>query len=350
VIVNEAGASIYSASTVAREEFPDFDATVRGTISIGRRLQDPLSELVKIEPQHIGVGMYQHDVPPKLLKESLEDVIESCVNYVGVDLNTASASLLRHVSGMNQLTARRLVEWRQQNGRFSDRRQLLEVPGVGEAKFTQAAGFLKISGGDEPLDATWIHPESYDAARKLLEKLSMPPDDLVKTNGALNEFREQLSELDPNALTQELAVGLPTVCDIIEALGKPGRDPRTDLPGPVFRQGVLKLEDLHEGLELRGTVLNVVDFGAFVDIGLKDSGLIHVSKMANRFVKSPHEIVSVGDVVTIWVLSVDLERRRAGLTMVKPESVISADSKQKDANTSEVAESEVDGTVIGNPS
>lgn len=318
LIVNEAGASIYSTSTVAREEFPDLDATARGTISIGRRLQDPLSELVKIDPQHIGVGMYQHDVTPKLLKESLDQVIESCVNFVGVDLNTASASLLRHISGLNQLIARRVVEWREQNGRFRNRRQLLEVAGVGDATFTQSAGFLKIQGGDEPLDATWIHPESYEASRKLLARLSLSPEGLLGGSAAHTPMWEQLQSLDLAAVTRELDIGLPTLNDIVEALSRPGRDPRTDLPGPVFKRGILKLDDLHEGMELTGTVLNVVDFGAFVDIGLKDSGLVHVSRMSDRFVRSPHEVVSVGDVVTVWVLGVDHERRRVSLTMVDP--------------------------------
>lgn len=319
LIVNEAGASVYSASEVAREEFPDFDATARGTISIGRRLQDPLSELVKIDPQHIGVGMYQHDMTPRDLKESLDGVVESCVNFVGVDLNTASSSLLRYVSGLNQLIARRVVEWREQNGRFTSRSQLLDVAGIGAATFTQAAGFLKISGGDEPLDITWIHPESYDAARKVLERLGVSPAELIAPNGHLDELRKKFDGMDLAGLAEELGVGQPTLRDIVDALKRPGRDPRTDLPGPIFRQGVLKLEDLEPGMELTGPVLNVVDFGAFVDIGLKDTGLVHVSQMANRFVSSPHDVVSVGDIVTVWVQSVDLERRRVRLTMRKPD-------------------------------
>ena len=323
VIVNEAGASIYSTSTVAREEFPDLDATLRGTISIGRRLQDPLSELVKIDPQHIGVGMYQHDVSPRLLKESLDQVVESCVNYVGVDVNTASASLLRYVSGLNQLIARRVVEWREQHGRFSNRRQLLDVAGVGEATFTQAAGFLKISDGDEPLDTTWIHPESYDAARMVLERLSMSPESLadprnLQDSGDLGDLQDRLSKLDAAALAGELNVGLPTLRDILAALSRPGRDPRADLPGPVFKQGVLKLDDLHEDMELTGTVLNVVDFGVFVDVGLKDSGLVHISQMADHYIRNPHEVVAVGDVVTVWVLGVDHDRRRVSLSMINP--------------------------------
>jgi len=322
LIVNEAGASIYSTSAVARTEFPDYDATIRGTISIGRRLQDPLSELVKIEPQHIGVGMYQHDITPRLLRESLETVVESCVNYVGVDLNTASASLLRHVSGFSQLIAQRVVEWRDEHGRFAARQQLLDVAGIGDATFTQAAGFLKITGGGEPLDGTWIHPESYEAAGRILGRLSISPEQ--SAGGPLvDETDEQNGEpspqsIDAESLAAELGIGLPTCRDILEALSRPGRDPRTDSPGPVFKKGVLKLEDLHEGLDLTGTVLNVVDFGAFVDIGLKDSGLVHVSQMSDTFIASPHERVSVGDVVTVWVLAADQERRRVSLTMLDP--------------------------------
>lgn len=320
LIVNEAGASIYSASSVGREEFPDVDATVRGTISIGRRLQDPLSELVKIDPQHLGVGMYQHDVTPRLLKESLDSVVESCVNFVGVDLNTASASLLRYVSGLNQLIARRVVEWRQQHGRFSCRSQLLDVPGIGEATFTQAAGFLKITGGNEPLDTTGIHPESYTVARQLLERLDVSDEILTATASERTELQRQIEQLDRRKLAEQLGVGLPTLTDILAALARPGRDPRTDLPKPVFRKGILKLEDLQPGMELTGTVLNVVDFGAFVDIGLKDSGLVHISQLANRFIRTPHEVVSVGDIVSVWVQSVDLERRRVSLTMLGVEA------------------------------
>jgi len=318
IIVNEAGASVYSASTIAREEFPDLDATVRGTISIGRRLQDPLSELVKIDPQHIGVGMYQHDIAAKRLEESLSRVIESCVNYVGVDLNVASPSLLEHVSGLNQLMARRVVEWRKENGPFKSRRDLLKVNGIGPATFTQAAGFLKIQNGEEPLDVTWIHPESYEPARKILDRLSLSPNDLAGGSDG-SAMQEKFRELQTDPLAEELQIGRLTCQDILQALARPGLDPRSELPGVIFRQGILKLEDLESGMELKGTVLNVVDFGAFVDVGLKDSGLVHISQLANRFVKSPHEIVSVGDVVTVWVLDVDLQRRRVSLTMLPPE-------------------------------
>ncbi len=318
IIVNEAGASVYSASTIAREEFPDLDATVRGTVSIGRRLQDPLSELVKIDPQHIGVGMYQHDIAAKRLEESLSQVIESCVNYVGVDLNVASPSLLEHVSGLNQLMARRVVTWREENGPFRSRKDLLKVSGIGPATFTQAAGFLKVQGGEEPLDVTWIHPESYDPARKILGRLSLSPADLKAAGKDGASLQGKFRELKTNALAEELDIGVPTCQDILAALARPGLDPRSELPGVIFRQGILKLEDLEPGIELKGTVLNVVDFGAFVDVGLKDSGLVHISQLANRFVKSPHEIVSVGDVVTVWVLDVDLQRRRVSLTMLPP--------------------------------
>ncbi|WP_435017660.1 Tex-like N-terminal domain-containing protein [Tundrisphaera sp. TA3] len=317
VIVNEAGASVYSVSPVGREEFPDFDDKVRGTISIGRRLQDPLAELVKIEPQNIGVGLYQHDVNPKQLKESLEGVISSCVNFVGVDLNTASIPLLRHVSGMNQLTARRVVERRAQQGPYTSRAQLMEVEGVGPSTFTQAAGFLKLGGGENPLDRTWVHPESYATAEKVLEKLGFTPD-VVRQRERLPELHAKLDEADVAAMARELEVGEPTLRDIFEALARPERDPRDDLPKPIFKKGVLKLEDLEAGMELKGTVLNVVDFGAFVDIGLKDSGLVHISQLANRYIKSPHDVVSVGDVVSVWVMGVDGERKRVSLTMVKP--------------------------------
>ncbi len=317
VIVNEAGASVYSTSQAGREELPEFDPTLRSGISIGRRLQDPLSELVKIEPQNIGVGLYQHDVNPKQLKETLESVISSCVNFVGVDLNTASVPLLRHVSGLNQLTARRIVDYRKDRGPFARRAQLMEVEGVGPATFTQAAGFLKLTDGEDPLDRTWVHPESYPAATKLLEKFGFTPD-VVKDKVRLPELRTQLAQADVPALVAELEIGEFTLRDILEALGRPERDPRDDLPKPIFKKGVLKLEDLTPGMELKGTVLNVVDFGAFVDIGLKDSGLVHISQLANRYVKSPHDVVSVSDVVTVWVMLVDQERKRVSLTMVKP--------------------------------
>ncbi len=317
VIVNEAGASVYSASAVGREEFPQYDATLRGTISIGRRLQDPLSELVKIDPQSIGVGLYQHDVNPRHLKESLETVIESSVNLVGVDLNSASVPLLRHVSGLNQLAARDLVDYRKQKGPFKNREQLLQVPNIGPARYVQAAGFLKIPDSDNPLDQTWIHPESYPATQKLLTEIGFSPE-MLGNKQKTEELKEKLKSLSPEEVCKRLEVGLPTLKDILEALLRPGRDPRDDLPPPIFKKGILKLEDLQPGMELKGTVLNVVDFGAFIDIGLKDSGLVHISQMANRYIKSPYEVVSVSDVVTVWVMSVDRDRRRVSLTMIKP--------------------------------
>jgi uncharacterized protein len=308
---------VYSASPIGREEFPNFDATLRGTISIGRRLQDPLSELVKIDPQHVGVGLYQHDVSPKQLRESLDGVVESCVNQVGVDLNTASVPLLRHVSGLNQLVARDLVEYRKTHGPFRDRRQLLEVNGIGEGRFIQAAGFLKISDGDNALDITWIHPESYGVATQILNDLGYGPE-VLRNREQTAELQEKLKTISPEEVAARLHAGLPTVRDIIASLSRPGRDPREDLPPPVFKKGILKIEDLQPGMELKGTVLNVVDFGAFIDIGLKDSGLVHISQMANRYVKSTYDVVAVGDVVTVWVLSVDKERHRVSLSMIPP--------------------------------
>ncbi len=317
VIVNEAGASVYSTSPIGKEEFPNLDASMRGTISIGRRLQDPLSELVKIDPQHVGVGLYQHDVPTKELRQSLEGVVESCVNQVGVDLNTASVPLLRHVSGLNQLVARDLVEYRKANGPFRERRQLLEINGIGEQRFIQAAGFLKIRDGGNPLDATWIHPESYDVAEQILKDLGYTPESL-RDRERLAELREKLKTVSAEEVAQRLNAGLPTVKDILDALARPGRDPREDLPPPTFKKSILKIEDLQLGMELKGTVLNVVDFGAFIDIGLKDSGLVHISQMANRYVRNPYDVVSVGDVVSVWVLSVDKERNRVSLTLIAP--------------------------------
>ncbi|MGL4549702.1 MAG: helix-hairpin-helix domain-containing protein, partial [Gemmataceae bacterium] len=319
VIVNEAGASVYSASPLSREEFPHLDATLRGTVSIGRRLQDPLAELVKIDPQHVGVGLYQHDVNPRHLRESLDAVIESCVNSVGVDLNTASVPLLKHVSGLGPKLAEEVVNYRKANGPYRTRQQLTQVPGIGEGRFVQMAGFLKVYGGEDPLDKTWIHPESYAAAREVLTELGYSPATLDDA-AALEGLREKLKTANPEEVAKSLhakgvtvagePVGVPTVADILEGLAKPGRDPREDLPPPVFKKGIQKLEDLTAGMELKGTILNVVDFGAFVDVGLKDSGLVHISQMANRYVKTPHDVVAVGDVVSVWVLGVDKDRHR----------------------------------------
>lgn len=317
VIVIEAGASDYSASPVAREEFPNLDATTRGTISIGRRLQDPLAELVKIDPQHIGVGLYQHDVKPKHLKESLEAVIESSVNQVGVDLNTASVPLLRHVSGMNQLVARAVVEHRERHGAFTSREQLQQVAGLGEKRYAQAAGFLKIADSPDPLDGTWIHPESYPTARQILTDLGFEPAHL-RDHAKLEELRARLRDTSAAEASNVLKIGEPTIRDIFEALARPGRDPREDVPPPIFKKGVLKIEDITPGMELKGTVLNVVPFGAFVDIGLKESGLVHISQMANRYIKSPYDVVAVGDVVTVWVIEVKGAEKKISLSMIQP--------------------------------
>jgi uncharacterized protein len=317
VIVNEAGASVYSTSPLGREELPNYDATLRGAISIGRRLQDPLSELVKIDPANIGVGLYQHDIKAKHLRASLDAVVESCVNYVGVDLNMASPALLRYVSGLNQLTARRLYDYRTTSGPFKNREQLKEVPGFGEATFVQAAGFLKIADGDRALDRTWIHPESYATAEKVLERIGRSEADL-NSKEKVSELADQVKALDVKPLAEELNVGQMTLTDIVSQFARPGRDPREDLPAPIFKRGVLKIDDLEAGMELSGSVLNVVDFGAFVDIGLHDSGLVHVSQLANRFVRDPHEVVSVGDIVKVWVLEIDKTRRRVSLTMIPP--------------------------------
>jgi uncharacterized protein len=317
VIVNEAGASHYSVSQVGREEFPNFDATLRSTISIGRRLQDPLSELVKVEPQNVGVGLYQHDMSKKELKESLDGVVESCVNTVGVDLNTASVPLLRHVSGLNQLVAREIVEYRKQHGAFSAREQLMQVSGFGPTRYVQAAGFLKIPASGNPLDRTWIHPESYGLAEQILADVGATPATL-EDKGAQEELRGKLTALNVEEVAKKHNAGVPTVQDILDALARPGRDPREDLPAPVFKKGILKIEDLQAGMQLKGTVLNVVDFGAFVDIGLKDSGLVHISEMANHYIKSPYAVVAVNDVVSVWVKAVDKERHRVSLTMIEP--------------------------------
>lgn len=303
-IVNEAGASIYSASEVAAAEFPEFDATIRGTISIGRRLQDPLSELVKIDPQHVGVGMYQHDLSEQRLRESLGWVVESCVNQVGVDLNRASVELLKAVSGLNRKTAQQIVNWRAEHGSFRNRAALQQVPGIGTATFTQAAGFLKIVGGDEPLDATWIHPESYDLARRLLSQL----------NAEGIKLKSMIQTPEMPSLAKQLGTDLYTLEQLVDSLQKPGRDPREDLPGPFARSGVLSFADLTEGMRLQGVVTNVVDFGAFVDIGLKNDGLIHISKLSDSFVASPYDVIQIGDVVTVWVDQLDQERQRVGLS------------------------------------
>ncbi len=317
IIVNEAGASVYSASPQAKEEFPNYDVLLRGAVSIGRRLQDPLNELVKIDPASLGVGMYQHDLKGKHLRDSLAEVVESCVNFVGVDLNTATPAILRYVSGLNQLTAKRIYDYRVQNGPFKNREELKKVPGFGDVAFMHAAGFLKIVDGNNPLDATWIHPESYEIATKILEKLGFAVDDLRNAEKA-KEIAAKTQTANADELAKELDAGQFTVRDILANLARPGRDPREGLPAPIFKKGVLHIEDLSVGMELMGTILNVVDFGAFVDIGLHDSGLIHISHMADRYIRDAHERVSVGDIVRVWVVEVDPKRKRISLTMVPP--------------------------------
>ncbi|HEU5101097.1 MAG TPA: Tex family protein [Roseiflexaceae bacterium] len=318
IMVSEAGASVYSASEAAREEFPDLDATQRGNVSIARRLQDPLAELVKIDPKALGVGLYQHDVDQKRLGGQLEAVVESCVNYVGVDLNTASAALLGYVAGLNSKTAKAVVAHRDANGPFESRKQLLKVKGLGPKAFEQAAGFLRLPDAPDPLDHTAIHPESYAAARQLIAAYgdgagqSNLPAVAANVRARLKAGGRPLS-----ALAAELGIGEPTLADILAAMEKPGRDPRDDSAPPILRADVLKLEDLQPGMWLKGTVRNVVDFGAFVDIGVKQDGLVHVSEMAQRFVKNPLDVVQVGDVVDVRVLTVDAARGRIGLSMRK---------------------------------
>ncbi len=315
VIVSEAGASVYSASEVAREEFPDLPAEMRGNISIARRLLDPLSELVKIDPKSIGVGLYQHDVNQNRLAESLDRVVESAVNYVGVNLNTASKSLLKYVAGINNRIAENIVKHREEKGRIQSRQELTKIKGLGEMAFTQAAGFLRIPDADIFFDSTAVHPESYQAAESLLKRFSLKEAE-VKASGQLLRQNIQTANAALSDLATECGVGIPTLEDIIASLEKPNRDPRDDMPKPILRSDILKMDDLKEGMVLKGTVRNVVDFGAFVDIGLKSDGLVHKSQMAEKFVKNPMEIVSVGDVIDVKVLNVDAEKGRIGLSMV----------------------------------
>jgi uncharacterized protein len=313
MIVSEAGASVYSASRLAQEEFPTLDVAERSAISIARRLQDPLAELVKIEPKAIGVGQYQHDVAQKHLEESLKAVVESAVNHVGVDLNTASPSLLSYVSGINATIAKNIVKYREENGIFTDRMQLQNVPRLGAKTFEQCVGFLRISEGDNPLDNTPIHPESYEVVDRLFRELRLELDQL-----GTKELKEKLQHVEPETLAVKLNVGVPTLRDILDSLQKPGRDPRDELPPPIFRTDVLQIEDLTPGMQLQGTVRNVIDFGAFVDIGIKNDGLVHISQMSDTYVKHPMDVVSVGDTVTVWVLNVDVKKGRVGLTMKNP--------------------------------
>ena len=315
VIVSEAGASVYSASELANKEYPDLDVTVRGAISIGRRLQDPLAELVKIDPKAIGVGQYQHDVTQKKLDESLAGIVEDCVNNVGVDLNIATPSLLSYISGINASIAKNIVDYREENGKFKSRKELLKVKRLGQKAYEQCAGFLRVMESKEALDNTSVHPESYKVAKELIKTLGYTEEDLK--NGKLVDIDERVKAKGISNLAKELEVGEPTLNDIIKEIKKPGRDPREELPKPIFKSGVIEMKDLKPGMILMGTVRNVSDFGAFVDIGVHQDGLVHKSQMADRFVKHPLDIVKVGDVVEVRILDVDLKRKRISLSMKK---------------------------------
>lgn len=315
IIVSEAGASVYSASKLATEEFPDFDVAQRSAVSIARRLQDPLAELVKIDPKSIGVGQYQHDMNQKKLSETLTDVVEDCVNKVGVDLNTASASLLEYIAGVSKVIAKNIVDYRETNGRFTNRKQLLKVAKLGPKAYEQCAGFMRIQGGDNPLDATSVHPESYEAAAGLLTMLGYNLESI--TNGELAGLAKKVKDIRKTA--EELGVGEITLEDIIKELEKPARDPRDEMPKPILRTDVMEMKDLQPGMVLKGTVRNVIDFGVFVDIGVHQDGLVHISQLTKRYVKHPLDVVSVGDVVEVKVMSVDLNRQRIQLTMIMEE-------------------------------
>lgn len=315
LIISEAGASVYSASKVAREEFPDLDAPQRGNISIARRAQDPLAELVKIDPKSIGVGLYQHDVNQSELAKKLDDVVESCVNEVGVNLNTASAPLLTHISGLSRSVARKIVEFREKEGRFKNREQIKEISGVGDFRFQQAAGFMRIPEGEHPLDNTAIHPESYEATEKLCNLFGI---DIEKLSAQQKKIESAFASVNKEEVAAQVGIGVPTLELIIENLQKPGRDPRESLPKPLLRQDVMKMEDLSTGMKLEGTVRNVVDFGAFVDIGVKQDGLLHISQMSpdGKRIEDPHDVVSVGDIINVEITKLDLERGRIGLSLV----------------------------------
>ena len=321
-IVNEAGASVYSASELAAEEYPDLDVTTRGAMSLGRRLQDPLAELVKIDPKHIGVGQYQHDINQKELMTALSGVVENCVNRVGVDLNTASPSLLSYVAGISGPIAKNIVAYREENGRFLSRRELLKVPRLGPKAYEQCAGFLRIADGKEVLDATGVHPESYEITRTIMEKTGVTKEQI--TAGGVPEVEKKVQQAYPAGklsesiakMAKDLDVGEPTLRDILEELKKPARDPREDAPPVIFRNDVTSFEDLKEGMELSGTVRNVVDFGAFVDIGVKQDGLVHISKMSKKYINHPMDVVSIGDTVKVKILSVDHEKKKISLSMI----------------------------------
>ena len=312
-IVSEAGASVYSASEIARKEFPDYQVEERSAVSIARRLQDPLAELVKIDPKAVGVGQYQHDVSQKQLDERLDIVVETAVNKVGVNVNTASAALLEHIAGLTKTTAANVVAYRDENGKFTNRSQLKKVPRLGPKAFEQAVGFLRIVDGENPLDGTDIHPESYEVAEKILEKIQA-----TKVEIGTEKVEQALSSIDKKSLSDELGIGLETLELIFAGLTKPGRDPREEIDPPILRSDVLSMEDIQVGMELQGTIRNVVDFGAFVDIGVKQDGLVHISRMKKGFVKHPSDVVAVGDIVTVWVIEIDSKKGRVGLSMLPP--------------------------------
>jgi uncharacterized protein len=318
MVVNEAGASVYSASKLAAGEFPELDVSLRSAVSIARRLQDPLAELVKIDPKSIGVGQYQHDMPPARLDESLGAVVEDCVNAVGVDMNTASPALLAYVSGLTAATANNIVSYRNENGVYSSRSQIKKVPKIGAKAFEQCAGFLRIPESKNILDNTGVHPESYKAAEKVLEICGFSLKDVI--SGKVTGLREKISELGVQKVAEHSGVGVPTVQDIVAELLKPGRDPRDELPPTMLRTDVMDMKDLMAGMVMRGTVRNVIDFGAFIDIGVHQDGLVHVSELCNRFVKHPSEVVKVGDVVNVEVLAVDPDKKRISLSMKRAEN------------------------------
>lgn len=313
-IVSEAGASVYSASQLATEEYPDLNVSIRGAISIARRLQDPLAEFVKIDPKAIGIGQYQHDVDQKQLSESLTNVVEDAVNEVGVDVNTATPSLLSYVAGINSGVAKNIVKYREENGKFTERKQLLKVPKLGKNAFEQCAGFIRIPDGKNPLEITAVHPESYDATEKLLKKLQFKKEDLLDKE-KLGELKSKLSTLNLATTAKELEIGEITLKDIVSELCKPGRDPREDMPKPILRNDVLKFEDLKEGMTLTGTVRNITDFGAFVDVGVKHDGLVHISEMSDKFIKKPSDVVSIGDIIKVRVIGIDTEKQKVKLSM-----------------------------------
>ena len=316
MVVSEAGASVYSASKLAAEEFPQYDVSLRSAVSIARRLQDPLAELVKIDPKAIGVGQYQHDMPQKELGQALDGVVEDCVNNVGVDLNTASPSLLTRVAGVNATVAKNIVLYREENGAFTGRAQLKKVPKLGDKAYEQCAGFLRVAESRNPLDNTGVHPESYDAAKKLLALCGLELKDVK--NGSLGQLSEKVDEIGKERIAEQLDIGVQTLEDIVKEMLRPGRDPRDELPPPMLRTDVMDMNDLLPGMELQGTVRNVIDFGAFIDIGVHQDGLVHISRITDHYIKHPSEVLTVGDIVTVWVVSVDPVKKRIALTMRKP--------------------------------